>query len=107
MATIRYEMGREGVQECEARIFIEKALVDEALRAKLGPKLAERCQAILDERSRCISWADEKNTNGKPHCYLPVGPLGGDWYAGSGWRDRTAKLYSAAAAVQERLRQGK
>lgn len=48
MATARYEMLREGLQECEARIVIEQALV----AGKLGPQLAERCTALLKDRLR-------------------------------------------------------
>ena len=98
VSTERYEMGLEGVQECEARIFIEKALTDEKLRAKLGDKFAAECQAVLDERTRCVAWGNEQNTNGMLHSYLPYGPLGSDWYAcGSSWQERSAKLYAAAA----------
>ncbi|MHC4916408.1 MAG: glycoside hydrolase domain-containing protein [Planctomycetota bacterium] len=48
--TLRFEMVREGLQECEARIFIAKALVDPARRARLGADLAGRCDALLEER---------------------------------------------------------
>ena len=50
VATSRYEMMREGVQECEARIAIETALTDETLKGKLGDELATKCQALLDDR---------------------------------------------------------
>ena len=44
----------EGVQECEARIVLEKALSDPAMKAKVGGDLAGRCQALLDERMRAM-----------------------------------------------------
>ena len=50
MATNRFEQFREGVQQCEARISIESALIDPAKRQQLGEELASRCQAALDER---------------------------------------------------------
>lgn len=104
ISTERYEMGLEGVQECEVRIFLEKALTDEKLRAKLGDKLAARCQAILDERTRFLAWGNEQNTNGILHTYLPYGPLGSDWYAcGTDWQGRSAKLYAAAAEAAAAL----
>ncbi len=103
VSTCRFEMFREGLQECEARIFIEQALQDEKQRIKLGDTLAAECQALLDERTRYIIWSDETNTNGKNHCSLPRGPLGFDWYAGSGWQERSAQLYEMAAEVQKVL----
>jgi hypothetical protein len=54
VATARFEMIREGAQDLEARIFLEKALLDPALRGRLGEELAGRCQALLDERVRAI-----------------------------------------------------
>jgi len=52
IATYRSEMVRENVQEIEARVFIEKALHDEAKKAKIGEKLAKRALEVLDERVR-------------------------------------------------------
>jgi hypothetical protein len=52
--TVRYEMVREGIQECEARIFVEKALVDPALRPRLDADLAKSCEKLLDERAKRI-----------------------------------------------------
>jgi hypothetical protein len=54
MDSVRLEMLREGLQESEARIFIEMALTDKACRAKLGEDLTARCQRALDERA--VSW---------------------------------------------------
>jgi hypothetical protein len=50
LGTVRLEMLREGAQECEARIFIEKALVDPELSAKMGKDLVKRAQDLLDRR---------------------------------------------------------
>ena len=54
VATARLENLREGIQECEARIAIEDALLDADKRAALGDDLAGRCQALLDERQRAL-----------------------------------------------------
>ena len=102
LATVRFEMMREGLQECEARIFIEKALLDEALSAKLGEELAQRCQAILDERTRYNLWAPD-DPHYRMHSNLRGGGVGWHWYAGSGWQQRSAKLYNAAAEVAAAL----
>jgi hypothetical protein len=52
--TVRFEMIRQGAQDLEARIFLEKALLDHAMRAKLGEDLAQRCQQLLDDRVRAV-----------------------------------------------------
>jgi hypothetical protein len=50
LPTERFENMREGMQEMEARAFVEKAVITPALRAKLGEELAKKCQQVLDER---------------------------------------------------------
>ncbi len=54
LATVCFEMIRQGAQDLEARIFLEKALLDPDLRAKLGDGLAQRCQQLLDDRVRAV-----------------------------------------------------
>jgi hypothetical protein len=82
--TERFEMLREGVQECEARIFIEKAL----LGNKLDTATARKCRALLDERawlirSGCLgSWA---------------------WYEEQAPTVLAEKLFSCAAEVAAKL----
>ncbi len=88
-STPRFEMLVENIQECEARIFIEKALLD--FPDKLSQALAQHCQQVLDERTRFIRW-----------CYMNDGATW-LWYPSSGWQQRSAKLYSAAAEVAEAL----
>lgn len=88
VSTVRFEMLREGIQECEARIFLEKALSDEKRRARLGESLADRCLRVLEERI---------------HARL-IGLESWQWYVGSAWQDRTAKLYATAAEVERALK---
>ncbi len=94
IATTRSEMLREGLQEAEARVFIEKALLDSAKKAKLGKALAEKYQALLDERVRTFMRAGGVRER-----------LGSDWtwYFGSDWQKQSQSLYSAAAEVQKKL----
>ncbi len=103
ISTTRFEMAKEAIQECEARIFLEQALDDPEKKAKLGEELAKKCRRILDERTRHIIWAQEKTTNRSPHSSMPGGPIGFDWYAGSDWQSRAAGLYTAAAEVARAL----
>jgi hypothetical protein len=50
--TVRSEMYRESLQEVEARIYVEKALLDAEARTLLGEELCKRARALLDERIR-------------------------------------------------------
>ncbi len=113
IATVRYEVTREGFQECEARIFIERALTDPRLKAKLGGKLAARCQEVLDERLKCLirgmssykldGYIPGMAGNRYFHWWNTYGTGGNIWFMGSGWQKRTADLYAAAADVARAL----
>ncbi len=81
--TLRLETYRQGVQEAEARIFIEKALDDPAAKAKLGDELAKRAQDLLDARARRML----------AYAIVP------QWYPGSSWQESSVKLYATAAEV--------
>ncbi|MFO7900250.1 MAG: hypothetical protein R6V58_14465 [Planctomycetota bacterium] len=94
IATDLFEMLREGLQEAEARIFIETALLDPAAKARLGDQLAARCQRLLDERVRTFMRAAGKRN------LLPADWL---WYHGSDWQARSERLYAAAAEVARKL----
>ena len=58
---------RPVVQECEARIFIERALLDPARRKRLGERLAGQCEALLNERQRAMwktVWSNDADLDG-------------------------------------------
>ena len=109
VATPNYEIFREGIQECEARIFIENALTDEVLREKLGPDLADRCQTALDERLLAM-WRglSSQQLTGPTWHYLVwrgwANVAGHPWFMGSLWEDRTRTLFQLAAEVETALR---
>ena len=50
VATERYEMFREGVELCEALLFIERAVQQEELR----PELRQQAVTCLEERGRAF-----------------------------------------------------
>jgi hypothetical protein len=89
IATVRFEMLREGIQESEARIFIEKALINPEHRKKLGDEKAKQIQDLLDLRTRLFRTACQTSWN---------------WYAGTGWIERAKLLFAAAAEVQTALK---
>lgn len=97
VATVRYEALRLGTQEAEARIYIEKALLDNAKRAKVGDALAKRCLEVLDDRVAAILRASVDN--GVSCMASSVSWLS---YAGT-VPERSAKLYQVAAEVQQAL----
>ena len=88
VATVRSEAFRENMQEIEARVSIEKALLDRAKSAKLGAHLAARCRAELDTRIRCS---------------LRASGEGAVWFVSSGWERRMRTLFALAAEVQKKL----
>ena len=98
----------EGVQAAEARIAIERALTDPRLRARLGPFLAGRCQAALDERLVSM-WKSLSNHLLRAGGFNATawrwraGVAGHRWFLGSGWQDRTGELNSLAGEVQRAL----
>ena len=113
VATHRYEVMREGIQECEARIFIERALTDARLRRKLGVDLARRAQELLDERIRFMlkgmskltvdSNVSGRATNGVSSWWNSPGINGHKWFIASGWQERTRRLFATAGEVAGKL----
>jgi hypothetical protein len=107
--TANFELMREGIQECEARIYIEQALTDEAKLVKLGAALAGRCQAALDERV-LFELRGVANYTTSMHAYTAPftwwfqnGVAGHAWSQSVGWQERSAKVYSLAAEVAGEL----
>ena len=85
VTTVRFENTIEGNQEAEARVFIEKALLD---KDRLLPEtLARRCRTMLDERTNI----------------LRMQPIGAGHIARLNWRPRSKLLYDAAADVARAL----
>ena len=81
VATIRLENILEGNQAAEARIFIEKALLDNG--HPLPAPLAERCQELLNVRTNVLRmWA-----------------IGAGAFARYQWQDRERRLYNLAGEV--------
>jgi hypothetical protein len=101
-STIRFEAVREGMQEAEAKIFIEKALDQPEQRVRVGDELASRCQDFLDRRVRLLLKA--KALPPRDDAPEAARQNGWNWYAvESGWQDRTDQLYALAAEVAKAL----
>jgi hypothetical protein len=106
VATARFEVLREGVEECEARIFIEQGLSD----GKLPPELASRAKELIAERNRAIVMGlsphslegfQPADAYWRIHdWHADGGSVGYYWYLTSGWQERSRKLYDLAAEVK-------
>jgi hypothetical protein len=109
VATVRYEALREGLQECEARVAIEQALVDKALADKVGDDLAKKGQALLVERQKAFWRTVARLQVGPslefddPHAWDWPILCGHLWYVQSGWQEHSEKLYSLAGEVARKL----
>ncbi|HUT31956.1 MAG TPA: glycoside hydrolase domain-containing protein [Planctomycetota bacterium] len=81
--TIRLECAREGSQEAEARVFIEKALV--RAHDTLPRELVHKCRALLDERTNLTRlWRMRVQD---------IAPFG--------WQERSRRLFDAAGEVSK------
>jgi hypothetical protein len=104
--TTRFESFREGLQEAEARIAIEKALLDPARAAKLGPELVKKAHDLLDARLatmfrsmsnlQMIGGGNDAGTQYATGWRWAGGPFGQVWFIGSSWQQRSEELYSLA-----------
>jgi hypothetical protein len=102
VVTTRYEHLREGVQECEARIVVERAATDEALRARLGADLVARCERALEEHLRALQMcrgAGQKVL----HALSGSTDLESFWFRSSGWEERVENLFAVAGEVEKKL----
>ncbi len=117
-ASDEMEAYRGGVQDCEARIVIERALSDEALKAKLGADLVRRCEEYLQNRHLMmwLSLSDLQLFYNYPGAkwgpsYMASSWRGGSnvggshWFLGSGWQLRTEQLYTLAGEVSRKVAQ--
>jgi hypothetical protein len=104
IGTERFEALREGVQFCEAMIFIQKALEAK----KINGDLAARANKLLDDHAQAViaCWKTKTETYGKKkrkrtRTYFVLA----DYLKGVAARDEA--LYSMAAEVGKKLRNGK
>ncbi|MCX7806692.1 MAG: hypothetical protein N3A38_16120, partial [Planctomycetota bacterium] len=82
--TVRFMAIRLGAQIAEARVFVERALLDPARKAGMSAELAERARKLLDERTRAI-----------------IRGVSSNWveFDGFDWQDRDDRLYELCAGI--------
>ena len=113
LSSSKLEMMREGLQETEARIFLEDVLTDPAKKAKLSAALAARAQAVLDARVHVLQhylgapsvagFNSKREVYGFWHpggMYLPrLTAIFQQWFMESGWQQRSEDLFNVAGEV--------
>ena len=94
-STARFEMLREGVQECEARIFVQTALDS----GNVPAELAARCSEVLSDRDEFLRKAAIDTTGRRP--WFASRNPSDEAYLGyvAGWQEQSERLYDAAAEV--------
>jgi hypothetical protein len=97
--TTRYEHLRQGVQECEARIVVERAVTDEALKSRLGPELVERCQKALNEHLLALQMVRGAGQR-VLHALSGYTDLESAWFMSCGWEQRAENLFTLAGEVE-------
>jgi len=119
LSSSKLEMMREGLQETEARIFLESVLIDPAKKGKLPAALATRAQEVLDARVKALQMnldkpsiagfqSESRGRNASPE--LTGISYGGmyaarhsaifqQWFMESGWQQRSEALFSVAGEV--------
>jgi hypothetical protein len=93
VSTVRYEMLREGLQECEARIGIEQALAG----GKVKGDLERRCRDLLRRRLKTRE-ADGRFKGG--HAGDTIGAAENRWGVPPDWRASALELFNLAAECQ-------
>ena len=92
LGTVRYEMLREGLQECEARIVIEQAIVD----GRLKGEARNEAVALLAERLHI------REQGGKFKGGHVGDVLGGSeflWGIAQDWQESATKLFNIAGDI--------
>jgi hypothetical protein len=99
VSSVRSEVLREGLQEAEARIFCQNALLDENLRTKLGPDLARRLKDACDNRTRALRYHSEFRVFGTGKEPRPTHFP----FPQNAWQNLSVELYDLAAEVAAAL----
>ena len=91
-ATARLQIMRESLQEAEARIFVQNAVLDEETAVKLPAELLRRCKELCDERTQLIRYYSQFNEPAVRDDHAKV-------FSERRWQDLSGKLYQAASDV--------
>ena len=99
VATCRTRMLQESLQEAEARVFVQNAILDDDKRPKLGDDLLRRCDELCGQRTREFAYMtfccqDARDRNGYRRAVIPDIAL---------WEESSLKLYRLVDEVAKAL----
>jgi hypothetical protein len=112
LSSTKLEIMREGLQETEARIFLESTLLTR--KGALSASLAAKAQAVLDGRVKALQMTLEPQPiagfNSQLRPFLDGYSFNGllavrhsaifqQWFMESGWQARTEELFNVAGEV--------
>jgi hypothetical protein len=106
--TTRSRALQEALQDMEARMFVEGALLDPERKRRLGPNLAARVQALCDDRTRHFGYlsgpyrAAMRNLVGYCAADTDCTARG----LPEGWAELESRLYRLAGEVAQTLKSG-
>jgi hypothetical protein len=84
-------------------VVVEGAATDGALREKLGPELAARCDKALEEHLRALQMLRDWPGWGVIHALRSGSDMGASWFVSSGWEQRAEALFTLAGEVEKKL----
>ncbi len=99
VSSVRAEILREGLQEAEARVFVQNALLDEQLTKKLSAELAARCKQLCDQRTWELRYLSEFSVAGFGKSAGPSHYV----FDLAAWQQRSRQLYDLAGEVAKAL----
>jgi hypothetical protein len=99
VSSVQVEVLREGLQEAEARVFVQNALLQPERAERLGPDLARRAKRLCDQRTWELRYLTEYAVTGYCKAAWPAHYLT-DYRA---WQQRSRELYDLAAEVAAAL----
>ena len=94
--TVRFQLMREALQEAEARIFVQEALMDKAKLAKLSPELAARSREVCLAQLTVLRYFSQFSQVQVKCEYERV-------FSQQQWEGFSEKLYEAAGEISKTL----
>ena len=92
ISTARFEIFRQGLQTCEARTVIQRALEEPEKRGRLGEALAKKCEDVVKRRGDNLGQyaaRGERYAQGE----------GWKWFETCDWQERDGELFDCAEEV--------
>lgn len=98
VATCHFRLFQESLQDLEARIYVQDALLDH--KDKLGPDLYKRCKEVCDDRTRQLRYYSGNTLDLVEYeRVLESGIFNEEWY-----RQNTEQLYALTGEVAKALK---